>query len=67
MIKLTSKNLSHQTKSVILMFAAIPVIVFIKLNHNGNFALGLVATVLLALGCIEIGKELGQEESEEES
>ena len=57
MTKKTSKNLSHQAKGVILMFAAIPVIVVIKYYFDDHFALGLVASVLLALGCIEIGKE----------
>ncbi|MFT6056515.1 MAG: hypothetical protein ACJAS2_000790, partial [Pseudohongiellaceae bacterium] len=29
----------------------------IKLYFEDNFALGLAASLLLALGCIEIGKE----------
>jgi hypothetical protein len=57
MEKQTNKKLSHQAKGVILMFAAIPVIVVIKLYYNDNFALGLVASAFLALGFIEIGKE----------
>jgi hypothetical protein len=39
------------------MFAAIPIIVVIKYYFDDHFALGLVASVLLTLGCIEIGKE----------
>jgi preprotein translocase subunit SecF len=57
MTKQTNKKLTHQAKGVILMFAAIPVIVVIKLYFEDNFALGLAASLLLALGCIEIGKE----------
>ncbi|MFT5937082.1 MAG: hypothetical protein ACI85S_002150, partial [Pseudohongiellaceae bacterium] len=41
MTKQTNKKLTHQAKGVILMFAAIPVIIVIKLYFEDNFALGL--------------------------
>jgi hypothetical protein len=53
----TLKNLSHQAKGVILLFAAIPVIVVIKYYFDDNFALGLVASVFLALRSIKLGKQ----------
>lgn len=51
------KKLSHQAKGIILLFAAIPLIVVIKYYFDDHFALGLVASVLLALGSIELGKK----------
>ena len=56
MTEQTSKKLSHQAKGIILMFTAIPIIVFIKYAYDDNLPLGALASLLLALGSIELAK-----------
>jgi len=57
MTEKTGKKLSHQAKGLLLFFAAIPIIVVIKYYYEDQVALGALASLLLALGAIEIGKQ----------
>ncbi len=57
MIREINKSLSHQQKGLILFFAAIPIIAYLKWVHDDHVALGAVASILLAMGVIELGKK----------
>ena len=57
MTEQTSKKLSPAVRGVLLMFAAIPIIVFIKLKFDDQAALGAVVSILLGLGAIELSKQ----------
>jgi len=50
----TSKKFSHQAKGIVLMAAAVPIIVVIKYFFEDHSALGMVASLLLAFGSIEL-------------
>ncbi|MEM9387329.1 MAG: hypothetical protein AAGA68_19880 [Pseudomonadota bacterium] len=51
------RKLSHQTKGLILIFGAIPIIAFLKAVYDDHVILGAVASLMLALGAIELGKK----------
>lgn len=59
------KNLSHQTKGLILLFSAIPLIAYIKWEFDDHIMLGGVASVMLGLAVIELGKKDEHPASEE--
>lgn len=52
-----TKKMSRQTKGLILIFSAIPIIVFLKAVFDDHVVLGAVASLLLAWGAIEMGKK----------
>ncbi len=57
MAEKAKKKLSHQMKGIILMFAAIPIIAYLKWVYDDHLALGAVASLLLALGAIKLSKK----------
>lgn len=53
----TSKKLSPAVKGLLLIFAAIPLIIFIKLKFDDQVALGAIVSILLGLGAIQLSKQ----------
>ena len=64
MTEQSGKKLSHVAIGIILLFAAIPIIFYIKHNSDDNVLLGAVVSLIMAFGVIELGKE---DDSPEES
>lgn len=54
-----SKKLSDETIGLILLFAAIPLIAYIKWVYDDNVLLGAVASVILAAAAIMLRKKFG--------
>jgi len=52
-----NKKLSHQAKGLILIFAAIPIIAFLKWEYDDNVLLGAVVSVMMAFGVMELAKK----------
>ena len=55
----TTKKLSDEVVGMILLFAAIPLIAYIKWVYDDNVPLGAVASALLAAGAIMLRKKFG--------
>ncbi|MCY4265170.1 MAG: hypothetical protein OXE78_09955 [Gammaproteobacteria bacterium] len=54
----TSKRLMrNHIKDVILIFSALPIIVYLKWVYDNHLLLGTVASPLLALRIMEMGKK----------
>lgn len=54
------KHLSDEVIGMILLFAAIPLIAYIKWVYDDNVPLGAVASVILAAAAIFLRKKFGR-------
>lgn len=57
MTEQTSKKLSPAVIGVLLIFAAIPIIAFIKLKYDDQVVLGAVVSIMIGAGAILLSKE----------
>ncbi|NQV70507.1 MAG: hypothetical protein HQ498_10820 [Pseudohongiella sp.] len=59
--EMLENNLSHAARGLVLMFAAVPIIVFIKYDYDDNILLGAVVPIMLAFGAIELSNKEDKE------
>jgi preprotein translocase subunit SecF len=57
-----SKKLSEEAIGMLLLFAAIPLIAYIKWNYDDHVALGAIASCILAISAIVLRKKFGNDE-----
>lgn len=55
----TDKKLSDEAIGMILLFAAIPIIAYIKWVYDDHVLLGAVVSVILGFAAIELRKKFG--------
>lgn len=58
-VSTTTKKLSDEAIGMILLFAAIPLIAYIKWVYDDNVSLGAVASVILGAAAIMLRKKFG--------
>lgn len=56
------KKLSEEAIGMLLLFAAIPLIAYIKWNYDDQVALGAIASIILAASAIVLRKKFGNDE-----
>ena len=59
-IRQASKKLSHQAKGLAPVFAAIPIIVNLKLVYDHHVLQGTVVSIVLASGVMELARKNDQ-------